>query len=127
MAAPGASASIRPMPDRKRRLAAVTGYHRKHAIRLLSGRGADWHADAYHRSPDSKCLLTLFGGKHGLGGIAGYDAAETNDEDPDRLAVVQRLTWAYLRSALYADDPVWSESCKALADHASSQGRVECK
>jgi len=86
----------------------------------LTVRGADWHADAYHRSPDSKCLLTLFGGKQRLGGIAGYDTAETDDEDPDCLAVVQRLTWAYLRSALCADDPAWSESCKALADHASS-------
>lgn len=93
----------------------------------LTVRGADWHADAYHRSPGSKCLLTLFGGKHGLGGIAGYDAKETDDEDPDRLAVVQRLTWAYLRSALYADDPAWFETCKALENHASSQGRVECK
>lgn len=93
----------------------------------LTVRGADWHADAYHRSPGSKCLLTLFGGKHGLGGVAGFDAKETDDEDPDRLAVVQRLTWAYLRSALYAGDPAWSEACKALAGHASSQGRVECK
>ena len=92
----------------------------------LTVRGADWHADAYHYSPGKKCLLTLFGAKHGLGGIAGYDAAETDDENPDRLAVVLRMTWAYLRSVLYADDPVWSEACKALEDHASSQGRVEC-
>ncbi len=93
----------------------------------LTVRGAGWHEDAYRRSPGSKCLLTLFGGKHGLGGIAGYDAKETDDEDPDRLAVVQRLTWAYLRSALRAGDPAWSEACKALERHASSQGRVECK
>lgn len=93
----------------------------------LTVRGAEWHADAYHHSPGSKCLLTLFGAKHGLGGIAGYDAAETDDEDPDRLAVVQRMTWAYLRSALYTDDPTWSQACKALADRAPSQGRVECK
>jgi hypothetical protein len=25
---------------------------------------------------------TMFGAKHGLRGIAGYDAAETKDEDP---------------------------------------------
>ena len=46
----------------------------------LTVRGADWHADAYHHSPGSKCLLTLFGAKHGLGGVAGYDAKETDDE-----------------------------------------------
>ena len=93
----------------------------------LTVRGADWHADAYHHSPGSKCLLTLFGAKHGLGGVAGYDAKETDDEGPDRLAVVQRLTWAYLRSALCADDSAWSKACKALEDHAGSHCCVECK
>ena len=93
----------------------------------LTTRGADWHADPYHLSPGSDCLLTLHGAKHGLGGIAGYDAKETDDEDPDRLAVTQRMSWAYLRSALYADDPAWPEACKALKEHAASQGRVDCK
>ena len=93
----------------------------------LTVQGPGWHADAYHRSPGAKCLLTVHGGRHGLGGIAGYDAAETKDEDPDRLAIVQRLTWAYLRSAFCDDDPAWSRACRALADHASSQGRIECK
>jgi predicted dienelactone hydrolase len=93
----------------------------------LTVRGAAWHTDPYYHGPGSNALLTLTGGKHGLGGIAGYDAKETDDEDADRLAVTQRLTWAYLRSALYKGDTVWSEACKALADHASSLGRVECK
>ncbi len=95
--------------------------------RHLTVRGAGWHADAYHHGPGPKCLLTLFGAKHGLGGIAGYDAKETDDEDPDRLAVVVRLTSAYLRSALHPGDSAWSDACKALATHASSQGRVDCK
>jgi hypothetical protein len=29
---------------------------------------------------------------HGLGGVAGYDAAETTDENPRRVAAVARLT-----------------------------------
>lgn len=93
----------------------------------LTVRGAGWHADAYHHGPGSKYLLTLAGAKHGLGGIAGYDAAETDDESPERLAIVQRVTWAYLRSALYANDPAWRIACNALAEHASSQGYVEGK
>lgn len=93
----------------------------------ITVRGADWHADPYHRSPGSKCLLTLLGGKHGCGGIAGYDAKETDDEDPDRLAVTQRMTWSYLRSALYPNDPAWSNACRALGQHAGSFGRIECK
>ena len=93
----------------------------------LTVRGADWHMDPYHCSPGSKCLLTLRGGKHGLGGIAGYDAAETDDEDPERLAVVQRMTWAYLRTAFDPADAAWSRACTALAEHCGSHGSVECK
>ena len=93
----------------------------------LTVRGADWHADPYYLSPGADCLLTLFGAKHGLGGVAGYDAKETDDEDPDRLAVTQRMTCAYLRAALCADDSSWAHACRALEDHASSLGRVTRK
>ncbi|MGL5117030.1 MAG: alpha/beta hydrolase family protein [Beijerinckiaceae bacterium] len=93
----------------------------------LTVRGADWHTDPYVHGPGSDALLTLFGGKHGLGGVAGFDAKETDDEDPDRLAVTQRMTWAYLRSALYAGDPAWPDACEALAEHASSLGHVDVK
>lgn len=90
-------------------------------------RGADWHADAYFHGPGSDCLLTLIGAKHGLGGVAGYDAKETDDEDPDRLAIVQRMTLAYLRTALDIDSRAWPKACEALRDHLSSKGRVETK
>lgn len=93
----------------------------------LTVRGADWYADPYRLSPGADCLLTVFGARHGLGGIAGYEASETKDEDPDRLAAVQRLTWAYLRTSLQPDDPAWPEACKALEASAASLGRVECK
>jgi predicted dienelactone hydrolase len=93
----------------------------------LTVRGADWHADPYFLSPGPKCLLTLFGAEHGLGGIAGYDAAETTDEHPERLAAVQQLTRAYLRTALYPEDPAWPAACAALMDMPNPPGRVECK
>jgi len=93
----------------------------------LTVRGADWHADPYHHGPGADCLLTLFGAGHGLGGIAGYDAKETDDEDPDRLAVTQRMTWAYLRSSLYSGDPAWVNACKALKHEASDIGQVDYK
>jgi predicted dienelactone hydrolase len=93
----------------------------------LTTRGADWHADPFHHGPGSDALMTLTGAKHGLGGIAGYDAKETDDEDPDRLAIVQRMTWAYLRSALYPGDPAWPLACKALRDHAGAHGHVLLK
>jgi pimeloyl-ACP methyl ester carboxylesterase len=92
----------------------------------LSVRGADWHADPYFLGTGPKCLLTLFGAEHLLGGVSGYDAAETTDENPERVAAVQRLTWAYLRSALYPEDPAWPTACAAL-EKIHELGRVECK
>ncbi|GAB3499362.1 alpha/beta hydrolase family protein [Nocardiopsis coralliicola] len=93
----------------------------------LTVRGPEWHADPYHLAPGRKTLLTLFGGEHGLGGISGYDVAETTDEDPSRVAAVQRLTLAYLRSELYAGDPSWREATAELAYGPGSFGRVESK
>lgn len=92
----------------------------------LTTRGADWHADPYFLSTGPKCLLTIVGGEHLLGGVSGYDASETTDENPERVATIQRLTWAYLRSALYPKDPAWSVACAALAG-LNELGRVECK
>jgi len=93
----------------------------------LTVRGADWHADPFHESPGANWLLTLFGAKHGLGGVAGYDAKETDDEDPDRLEATRRMTSAYLRSSLYQDDSTWLQACEALMGSASSLGRVDSK
>ncbi len=92
----------------------------------LTIRGADWHADPYRLSPGPKCLLTIADGGHCLGGISGYDAAETVDESPERVAAVQRLTSAWLRTALYPGDPAWPSACAVLAGPAEL-GRVECK
>ena len=88
----------------------------KDASAFLTTAGPSWHADPYHLSPAPKALLTLFGGEHGLGGIAGYDLAETTDEDTARVATVQRLAWAYLRSQLFAGDPAWHDAQNNLQD-----------
>ncbi|MFD6613591.1 alpha/beta hydrolase family protein [Micromonospora chalcea] len=93
----------------------------------LTVSGAEWHADPYSLSPGPKSLLTLFGAEHGLGGVAGYDVAETTDEDPGRVAAVQRLTWAYLRSALYPGDTAWQDARDALDASPNPLGRVESK
>lgn len=91
----------------------------------LTVRGAEWHADPYFLSTGPKSLLTLFGAGHGLGGVSGYDVAETTDENPERVAAVQRLTWAYLRTALYPEDPAWDAACAALEEMDNPPGRVE--
>ncbi|GAB7048166.1 alpha/beta hydrolase family protein [Catenuloplanes indicus] len=64
---------------------------------MLSVRGPEWFTDVYHLSPAPKSLLTVYGGEHSLGGIAGYAVTETTDENPERVAFIQRVTTAYLR------------------------------
>lgn len=93
----------------------------------LTVRGPAWHADAFHDSPGADALLTMIGGKHGLGGIAGYDAKETDDEDPERMEILLRMTWAYLRSALYDGDDAWPAAKQALAAHCARHAFVEGK
>ncbi len=93
----------------------------------LTVRGADWHADPYFLSPGPKSLLTIIGGEHLLGGISGYDAAETTDENPERVVLVQQLTGAYLRTALYSEDASWQELSTAVLENANSTVRIESK
>jgi predicted dienelactone hydrolase len=89
-------------------------------------RGPEWHKDPFRLSPAPKCLLTFIGAQHNLGGISGYDAAEAKDENPERVALIQRLTWAYLRSQLYPGDPAWSKAIAALQG-MSDLAKSECK
>ncbi len=93
----------------------------------MTVRGPDWLADPYLLAPGDKSLLTLFEAEHSLGGIPGYEAKETTDESPERVAVIQHLTWAYLRHALDIESSSWPAAQKALADRPDPLGRVESK
>jgi pimeloyl-ACP methyl ester carboxylesterase len=88
---------------------------------------AAYREGAYTLSPGPKDLLTVFGGEHILGGISGYDAAETTDESPARVEAVAQMTWAYLRTALNPADPAWPAACDALRDAPSPFARVDTK
>ncbi|NRD42892.1 alpha/beta hydrolase family protein [Corallococcus exiguus] len=89
--------------------------------------GPEWFTDAYTLSPGPKSLLTLFGAEHMLGGISGDLVTETTDENPARVAAVQRLTWAYLHEAFYPDKRAWAVACEELMASPTPQGRVESK
>lgn len=93
----------------------------------LTTRGSDWYLDPYHESPGADSLLTIIGGRHGFGGIAGFDAKETTDEDPERLAIVQRMTWSYLQSTFYETDQAWHVASQALDKHAREHAYLDCK
>src|SRR5690348_2630737 len=99
----------------------------KDASPHLTVQGPEWHTGPYFLSPGPKSLLTVFGAEHGLGGVAGYDAAETTDEDPERVTAIARLTGAYLRTALYPGDPAWQAARDELAASPDPLGRVESK
>ncbi|MFE1442692.1 alpha/beta hydrolase family protein [Streptomyces sp. NPDC058739] len=89
--------------------------------------GPDWHADAYALAPAPKTLLTLFGAEHLLGGVSGYDAAETTDENPERVAALAHLAAAYLRTQLHPGDNSWHTATTALTTGPHAVGRVESK
>lgn len=95
--------------------------------RHFTDMGPDWHADPYTLAPGPKTLRTLFGAEHGLGGIAGFDAAETTDENPERVAGLAQLTAAYLRNQLRLGAPTWQDACQALTTDPDPIGRVEFK
>lgn len=92
----------------------------------LSTRGPAWTTDPYTLSSGNKSLLTVYGGEHFIGGISGYQAAETTDENPDRVALVQQVTLAYLRHVTGIDQTDWNRAETVLtAGH--SLGRLESK
>lgn len=93
----------------------------------LTVRGPDWMTDPYFLSPGAESLLTLFGAEHSLGGIAGYEVKETTDENPERVALIQKVTWAYLRHVLDIEQSSWSAVKKTLSETANSIGRIESK
>ena len=92
----------------------------------LTSRGAEWHKDPYVLSPGPKTLLEIKGGKHGFGGVSGWDAKECDDEDPNRLAMVLSMTLAYLRRELKEEKSAWEDACKAL-DGLTELGSISHK
>lgn len=93
----------------------------------LTVRGPAWFRDPYRLSPGTKALLTLPGGEHMLGGISGYEVTETTDEDPERVAIIQRVSTAFLKYQLLGDEKLWTETCAGLNDDAGRRGLIAYK
>ncbi|WP_329141487.1 alpha/beta hydrolase family protein [Streptomyces sp. NBC_00670] len=94
---------------------------------LLSTRGPDWFTDPYFYSPAPKSLLTLSGAEHSLGGIYGQEVTSTTDESPARVALIQRLTTAFLRDALVPGDTGWQAAAAALEEGRDPLGKLQSK
>jgi predicted dienelactone hydrolase len=90
-------------------------------------RGPEWHADPFHDAPGAEALLTINGVGHGLGGIAGWDARETEAEDPDALEATRRLTLAWFRSTFAIEPAAWTQSQSALSESAASIAKIISK
>ncbi|WP_269855981.1 alpha/beta hydrolase family protein [Streptomyces sp. RPT161] len=93
----------------------------------LTVRGPDWFTDGHRLSPGATDLLTLFGAEHGLGGIQGANDPRTTDESPERVALVQHATLAYLRTALGLDNDAWPTARRTLAAAADPLGSIDSK
>ncbi len=87
----------------------------------------NWRADAYYDSPSPKSLLTVFDAEHIFGGISGYDALETTDENPDRVTFVNLCIIAYLRSAFDTHDTSWEDLQQELKTSPDAKGSIETK
>ena len=87
----------------------------------------DWRVDAYNLAPGPRTLLTVNGAEHIFGGVSGWDAAETSDENPALVAELQRATWAYLHSALYPEDAAWDEVVEGFCNDADPFAVVQTK
>ncbi|MCM6762300.1 chlorophyllase [Rathayibacter sp. ZW T2_19] len=98
-----------------------------HDQSTMSSRGPDWFTDAYTRSPGATDLLTFSGAEHALGGIVGYEVAETTDENPERVAVIQRMSTAYLRTALDVDANSWPTARTAFSTSTDPIGRADSR
>jgi len=96
-------------------------------INLMFSDVDNWRADAYYHSPGPKDLLTVFGAEHIFGGISGYDARETSDEDPERVAFVCQTILAYIRSTFDPSDSSWEQAKKSLNDIQGALGSIESK
>lgn len=96
-------------------------------ISPISSKGAQYYMDAYYQSPGNKTMLTLINGEHMLGGVTGYDAEETTDENPERVAIIQKMTTAYLRSALTEEAGYWNNALQEMNETASAQAMVVSK
>lgn len=93
----------------------------------MSSRGPDWFTDAYALSPGATDLITLYDAEHALGGIVGYEVAETTDENPERVAVIQRASTAYLRTALHVNEGSWTAARAAFSNGVDPIGRIDSK
>lgn len=92
----------------------------------LTTRGPAWTTDPYTLSRGNKSLLTVHGGEHFLGGISGYRAAETTDENPGRVALVRQVTLAYLRHVTGINSADWT-TAQTVLDSCHPLGHLESK
>lgn len=93
----------------------------------MSSRGPDWFTDAYTHSPGATDLINFYGAEHALGGIVGYEVAETTDENPERVAVIQRMSTAYLRTALHVDAGSWPAARAVFRGSIDPIGHLDSK
>ena len=93
----------------------------------MTVRGPEWWREAYDLSPGAKALFEVSGGEHSLGGIPNYEARETTDEDPARVAAVQQLSAAFLLSILSGSEAAWKSAVSDISGAAVPKGFIEQK
>jgi len=136
LASPGRGADLKPEHSSRLRYLAVDFSQISLPTLVVCGehddphftfRGPDWHADPFHDAPGANALVTINGAGHGLGGIAGLDAKETEVESPDALEATKRITLAWLKSVLLHEHDIWTQSQAVLRNMTPAIAKVTRK
>lgn len=56
-----------------------------------------------------------------------YFPSPGGNENPRRVALIRRVTWAYLRHGLDIEDSGWAVVQKTLSESAEPLGRIESR
>ena len=73
----------------------------------MSSRGPDWFTDAYTHSPGATDLLSFYGAEHALGESSDTKSPRPLTRTQSGVAAIQRMSTAYLRTALRIDETSW--------------------
>jgi dienelactone hydrolase len=96
---------------------------------IIKGFNDDWraHAEYYDKAAGTQCLAAMTGMKHYLGGILGTHRTEELTPSPQSVAEIQRMTLAFLDSAVKRGD-AWPRLREALLKgRPPAIGVFECK
>ena len=97
-------------------------------LSAMTAKSADWHADAYVRTPPGRvCLVELAGVGHFLGGIGHAGTPAANDPDnAGAVTLVEEASFAWAQRLVNPSDKMWRAEMRRLSSTVGVR-RSECR